>query len=101
MAELITTDAEKASPAYLDWDDASLGRFARYVALKLEEVCENDVDGFARTLVAGCTAILVDRCVETNSESLELDITDHKRHGELTGNWKITVERNPPEQGTE
>ena len=43
MAKLITTKGERAASSFLDWDDASLGRMCKSMALKLRRARDGEI----------------------------------------------------------
>lgn len=94
MAELITTDAEKASASYLNWDDAALGKMCKWVATIIERGDKTaDPEGKLSIKCSGAAMILISMCRETNAGTLTLDLAGHSSGGIETGDWRITVKR--------
>ncbi len=92
MAIFEPTEAEKEASSYLDWDDASLGKFAKYCGLVME-ANSKDAEGLHRVSIASCAMMLVGACLDNNAGSLEFKMDGHTRKGEKTGDWLITVRR--------
>lgn len=92
MADLILTEAEKAAESYLDWDDAALGRFTKYIAATIEKH-KDDADGLHRVTAASAAMLLVASCVDANAGSLMLKLEGHTHGDVLTGDWLITVKK--------
>lgn len=94
MAIFEPTEEEKAASTYLEWDDAELGKFAKYCALELQKN-SRDAEGLHRVAAASAAMLLVGACVDANAADLELKIGGHTRHGRPTGDWLVTVKRRP------
>lgn len=92
MAELITTEEEKAAASYLDWDDAALGRMVKYTALTLEKSAK-DAEGFRKIVIASCAMLLVSAAFDANAATLTQELKGHTHAGVPTGDWSVTVKR--------
>lgn len=95
MAVFEPTAEEKAAASYLDWDDAELGKFCKYLALKLTEN-QKDAEGLHRIAAASCAVMLVGQCVESNAANLTLKLSGHTNKGVETGDWVVTVKHRRP-----
>lgn len=91
MAELILTDEEKASASYLDWDDASIGRGVKKIALEIEDVKGED----AISWCAGVLMLLA-RAIDADSEKSVMKVDGFTQAGKPLGDWEVTVRRLPP-----
>lgn len=100
MALFEPTQAEKDASSYLDWDDASLGKFAKYCALVMEQNSK-DAEGLHRVSAASCAMMLVGACLDCNAGTLEFKMDGHTSKGKDTGDWIITVKRCPSPTPTE
>lgn len=92
MVEIVVTDEEKEAASYLDWDDAALGRFAKYTALRLTEMSK-DSEGLRKVAVASCAMMMVSAAHDSNATTLELKLSGHTSKEIPTGDWKIVVKR--------
>lgn len=92
MALFEPTAEEKDANSYLEWDDAELGKFAKYVALTLEEN-RKDAEGLHRVSAASCAMLLVSQCIDTNASEMTLNMEGHTRAGVPYGNWHLKVEK--------
>lgn len=90
--ELILTQEENDASSYLDMDDASLGRYTKYLAKVLEDL-KDDADGFHKVTAASAGLLMVSACFDANADKLSLTLTGHSHKGIETGDWKITVEK--------
>jgi hypothetical protein len=97
MSRLITTKAEKATASFLDWDDASVGRMCKHMALKLKRARdaeivkakgENDIGAIVN---AADGLLLVGSMVEMNAGKLTLEFGDFTHKGEPAGDWEIKI----------
>lgn len=94
MAELITTEAEKASASYLDWDDAALGKMCKWVATIIERGDKTaDPEGKFPVKCSGAALILISLCRETNAGTLTFNLDGCTSCGADTGDWRIIVQR--------
>ena len=92
MAVFEPTEAEKAAESYLDWDDAELGKFTKYVALKLRELQKDD-EGVKRVSAAACSMMLVGCCVDTNAAELSLNFGGFTHKDKPVGDWTLVVKK--------
>lgn len=92
MAKLVLTAAEKAAASYLDWDDAALGKMAKCLALKLDDIA-NDAEGFRKVAALSCAMMLVAAAHDSNADKLSFDLTGHSTKGVLTGDWRVTIKQ--------
>lgn len=93
MAELITTDEEKAAKSYLDWDDASIGRLVRYGAAHLRaEAKKDEAEG---NLIRGHSALiyLIEQMLAVNAETTTMTVKDLRIGKKVLGDFKLTLER--------
>lgn len=90
MAIFEPTEEEKATASYLDWDDAELGKFTKYVGLTMEALGK-DSEGLHRVSAASCAMRLISLMVDSNAGELELKLDGHTLRGEKTGDWVLTV----------
>lgn len=108
MSKLITTKAERDAKSYLDWDDASLGRLVKKVALDIEalpppvgQIDEiesttadgEDMDGLYKASIVSAVLILLGALTRNNHFSYEAKIYDHVSNGVPIGDWKVTATR--------
>lgn len=90
MAELITTQAEKAAASYLDWDDAALGRFVKYAMLAFKKSA-SEID---RVLTASAALHLVHSCVDIKAAEFEGKLEGVTiNNGTEVGDWEIKVRK--------
>jgi hypothetical protein len=88
MAELILTDEDRKAATYLDWDDASIGRGVKKIALKIEDIKgENSI-----SWCAGAMALIA-RAIDTNSEQSVMTVEGLIDDGNPLGDWEVTVRR--------
>jgi hypothetical protein len=93
VAELYVSAEEEHCNSFLLWDDESLGRFTKFVALALKDMRETDKDGTERTAVASAAAILVTSCIDNKSNKLTLELDGFEMDGKPVGDWTVTVQR--------
>lgn len=90
MAELIITDAERATKTYLEWDDASIGRAVKKLATTVaDDNGLKSIEWFAAAL------LLVNFAVEANAEHSEHEIKGVTLdNGErAVGDWIVRLDR--------
>ncbi len=92
MAVFEPTEKEKAAASYLEWDDAELGKFTKYCGLVMAANAK-DTEGLHRVAAASCAMQLVSVCLESNADTLKLDLDGHTSRGVSTGDWVLTVKR--------
>lgn len=92
MAEFEPTEAEKAANSYLDWDDAELGKFTKYVALRFAEL-KDDAEGLKRVTASSCAMLLMGACVDSNAAELTLNMGGFSHKGIPEGDWTLVVKR--------
>lgn len=88
MAQLIITDEERAAASYLDWDDASIGRGVKKIALKLKDVKGEHSISWSAGAVA-----LIARAVDSNGQQSTMTIEGLVDDGRPLGDWEVTVRR--------
>ena len=88
MAELIITDEERASATYLEWDDASIGRGVKKIALKI-----GDLKGKLSISFCAGAVSLITKAVDSGAEKSEFTVEGLIDDGQPLGDWKVTVER--------
>lgn len=93
MAELITTQEEKDAASYLDWDDASLGRFTKQMALKFAAACKSDPEGWRRVLSTAAAVHLACQAADANAARLTVDLDGVEYAEKKHGDWRVTVEK--------
>lgn len=86
MAQLIITDEERATASYLDWDDASIGRGVKKIALKIEDIKGEN----AISWCAGAMALIA-RAIDSNAEQSTMTIEGLTDGGKPLGDWEVTV----------
>lgn len=92
MATFEPTEEEKAAASYLDWDDAELGKFAKYIALTLATKGK-DAEGLHRISAASCAMMLISQCHDSNAGEMIIKLDGHT-HGKIpTGDWTVTVKQ--------
>ena len=94
MAELILTEKEKADHSYLDWDNAALGKLVKAMAVKASDEYGADT-GMAVT--GGLLLASMARDVNSEYTTFALEGTTDK--GDLTGGYRITIERIDEDEG--
>lgn len=92
MAEFEPTEAEKEANSYLDWDDAELGKFTKYVALKFDAM-KNDAEGLKKVTASSCAMLLMGACVDSNADELTLNMGGFSHKGIPEGDWTLIVKR--------
>jgi hypothetical protein len=88
MAELIMTDEEKHSKKFLEWDDASLGRAVKMVAL----ICDDD-NGKDAIKATGAAVFLISEAIRSGATELTIDLKGASNSEKNLGDWKITMEK--------
>jgi len=88
MAELILTEDEINAGTYLEWDDETLGRAVKALALELRDTYGQDALWFT---MAG--HVLIDSARQINAETTGLTLSGVTVKGEPIGDWRIVVER--------
>ena len=89
MAEFTTTQEERDAASYLDWDDETLGKFTKYIALQMAGL--DDEDGFRRVTMSSSVLSLVRAAHETNAGTLTLKMENITLEGAPIGNWQIKI----------
>src|SRR4051812_47779103 len=92
MATFEPTEAEKATASYLDWDDAELGKFAKYVGLTLSKA-KDDAEGLHRLTAASCAMMLIATCVDSNAAELTLNLEGYTHKGVPEGDWTLVLKK--------
>ena len=92
MAQFEPTELEKSAASYLDWDDAELGKFTKYVGLTLDQI-RNDAEGLHRVSAASCAMMLIACCHDSNATEMSIKLDGHTHGKEQTGDWIVTVKR--------
>lgn len=101
MAKLITTQAEKDAVSFLDWDDASIGRMCKQMALNLKrtrdaEIAkakgENDIGAIVN---AADGLLLIGSMVQMNAATLTLTFGDFTHCGKHAGDWELRMRQIP------
>ena len=95
MAKLITTEEERAAASYLDWDDESVGRMSKYLALKfmeMDQVKADETGSLALGLHSACM-VIVNSFDDSGFHRLELTVTGYTHHGQPRPDYKITITR--------
>jgi hypothetical protein len=97
MAQLITTQAEKDAVSFLDWDDASLGRMCKNIALMLHRARAGEIakgkkdDDIGAVINAADGMLLIGSMVECNAGTLTLKFGDVTHKGEPAGDWELRM----------
>lgn len=95
MAELILTDEEKAALTWLELDDATVGKVTKKLAARLLDV-DKELD---RLQFSAAVMILVGHADDANAETLEHTLHGYTRKGVNRGDWKLTIQRLPSNDG--
>jgi hypothetical protein len=93
MAELILTDEEKAAASYLEWDDASLGRMVKALALRVRS--NHDKLGKEVTISGSAALLLIHSAEEMHSETMELRLNVTTYGDRPIGDWRVLVTKVP------
>lgn len=88
MAELIITDKEREDASYLDWDDASIGRGVKKIALKINDLKGEDSISWC----AGAMALIA-RAIDTNSDHSVMTVEGLVNDGKELGDWEVSVKQ--------
>lgn len=96
MAKFEPTEAEKAAASYLEWDDAELGKFTKYIALQLAALEKADKEGLRRVSAASIGMMLIGCCIDTNATKLKVDFTGLTHKDKPSGDWTIEVRQKAP-----
>ena len=86
MAELILTDEEKASPSYLDWDDADLGKVVKKLALTA-----GDDYGAMSAKIISMASVLVSFVADSNATDASFELTGVRSGNIERGDWIVTL----------
>lgn len=86
MAELVLTEAEKLATTYVEWDDASLGRAVKRMALAV-----NDEMGTETINKAAMYLTTVTIMRKMNAETLRVQMKELVDGEIKLGDWDITV----------
>lgn len=97
MAELILTDDEKNAGSFLDFDDASLGRCVKALALnafaeKVEKI-KIGVEGSGPCYIMAATQVLASFAHETNAGEASFEVCGLSFRGKPVGDWLIEIRR--------
>ena len=88
MAELILTKEDKDAATYLEWDDASIGRGVKKIALKIGDHKGEDSIAWC----AGAMALIA-RAIDSDSDKSVMTIEGLVSSGVRLGDWEVTVRR--------
>lgn len=89
MAKLILTDDEKSAGSYTDWDDASLGKLCKKVALLID-----DKKGEHAVQATGAALLLIEAAVHADSRRSSWKVDGVTIH-EPVGDFEILINRLP------
>lgn len=92
MVELITTKEENAAATYLEWDDEALGKFTKYVALKMEAMTL-DEEGMRKVWSTAACLILVKGTDKSGAQSLTIKMENITTKDGPIGTWEIKISR--------
>ena len=97
MADLILTEEERNTLTFLEWDDATLGKAVKKIAMLFP-----DKDGARETLPAVAAGVfLISRAVDAGADKLVLKLTGAHNEKPL-GDWEITLKQlSPPPEPAE
>lgn len=88
MAELILTQEEKDALSYLDWDDASLGRAVKKLAVNTQIESDRKV-----VMVSSLAMALCGLMVETNAGTATYEFKGLAQGDKTLGDFIFTVQR--------
>lgn len=85
MADLILTEEEKNTASYLDWDDVSLGKAVKMLALKIR-----DERGDESLSMTACATMLA--CsVPEDAAGLNFRLDNVTSGDKSLGNWNVAI----------
>lgn len=88
MAELIITDAEREANSYLDWDDASIGRAVKKLAVKIADMKgEDSISTYAGIM------LLLSKAVDSDAGSMTVTVNGLACKGVPLGDWEVVSRR--------
>lgn len=90
MAKLFLTDQEKQSRSYLDWDDASLGRLCKKIALVLGEPDPKKPDWLPTTAAA---VMLIDSLLQAGSSDCTITVNGLTSGDSCLGSFRVTLQK--------
>ena len=93
MAQLILTDEEKATAAWLDCSDESVGVVTKYMMTCLNNAAGRLKEERGKIEFASITQLLIGLCASSNAETTTVAVNGYTYKGEELGDWKITIER--------
>lgn len=94
MAELILTEEELAADTWLELDDATIGKLVKHTALQLKDTPNRSAEQAALWWWAAAI-MMVGATADTNADTFTQTIKGYSRHGQIVGDFKITVEKLP------
>lgn len=89
MAELITTEEEKASTNFLNWDDASLGRAVKAGMFQLKDNAESG----NKLIATSAAMVLISLAHSSNADSLTLKLEGVTHKDKPDGDWKLSLKK--------
>jgi len=92
MAELILTEEELAADTWLELDDATIGKLVKHTALQLKDTPDRSAEQAALWWWAAAI-MMVGATADTNADTFTQTIKGYSRHGQVVGDFKITVEK--------
>jgi len=90
MAELIISEEERRTASFLEWDNESLGRSVKKLALNFK-----DKDGKTSLKITSAAVILIAEAIQAGSEATDIELTDARKGDEHLGNWIIKLTKLP------
>ena len=85
MAQLITTP-EEDEKSFMDWDDASLGRAVKKMALFLDSIDD-------MVTMPAAAAFLITKAIDMGSDQSTMILAGVTDGDEPIGDWKISIKK--------
>ena len=101
MVELVLTPEEKATISYFDWDDASLGKFVKMLALHVANYPAPETNGMDRAVLGSAALLLISGTHDLGANELNIIMEGVFAGDRIVGDWEILVRRtsDPPPPG--
>ena len=88
MAELILTDEEKETASYLEWDNESIGKGCKKLALIIE-----NYEGDTAMKIQASALVLAGLAHSTDNSEMSITLDGITALGEEIGTWIVTAKR--------
>jgi len=89
MAKLILTEEEKEAQSFLDWDDASLGKFVKNGAVRMKE----EADGSKKPIYVSAILVLLGLMKDSDATELTEEVKGFTYKGESVGDFTLTIKQ--------